>query len=64
MRSVGNGNFGAPYSAIPSVDRVMRDPAVEAAAVTYGRAIVAQELRALPAGQRPAIEQRQDPPYH
>jgi L-seryl-tRNA(Ser) seleniumtransferase len=63
MRSVDNSNFGAPYSAIPSVDRVMRDPAVEAAVGTYGRAIVVQELRALLARQRSAIEQRQDPPY-
>jgi len=63
MRSVGNNPYSALYGAIPSVDRVMREPAVQAAVATYGRSLVTEELRALLARQRSAIEQRADLPY-
>jgi len=41
----------------------MREPAVKAAVVTHGRHVVVQELRALLARQRSAIEQSAEPLY-
>ena len=52
-----------PYSVIPSVDLVMREPAVKAAMATHGRQIIVQELRALLAQQRSAIERGAEPLY-
>ena len=63
MHPAHGSNRSTPYRRIPSVDRVMRDPAVESAIATYGRSIVAHELRELLARQRAAIEHRVEPPY-
>lgn len=62
MRSTHNKNC-LSYSEIPSVDLVMREPAVKAAIAEHGRSIVVKELRALLALQRSAIERREELPY-